>query len=93
VRVRLHAAGGDPELRAERRLAAAPEPVRLTILRGWYAPGYVLREHKLTSHFHGVQGRRRGTGRRLDDALLVAHDGQVGEGTNPTSPCWSPTSS
>jgi branched-chain amino acid aminotransferase len=82
VRVRLHAAGGEPELRAERRLAAAPEPVRLTILRGWYAPGYVLREHKLTSHFHGVQGRRLAQAGGYDDALLVARDGRVGEGTN-----------
>ncbi len=71
-----------PSLRAERRLAAAPEPVRLTTLRGWYAPGYVLREHKLTSHFHGVQGRRLAQAAGYDDALLVAHDGQVGEGTN-----------
>ena len=82
VRVRLHAAGGEPELRAERRLAAAPEPVRVTLLRGWYAPGYVLREHKLTSHFHGVQGRRLALAGGYDDALLVAHDGRVGEGTN-----------
>ena len=82
MRVRLHAAGGDAELRAERRLAAAPEPVRLTILRGWYAPGYVLREHKLTSHFHGVQGRRLAQAAGYDDALLVTHDGRVGEGTN-----------
>ncbi len=82
VRVRLHDAGGDPELRAERRLAAAPEPVRLKTLRGWYAPGYVLREHKLTSHFHGVQGRRLAQAAGYDDALLVAHDGRVGEGTN-----------
>ena len=58
VRVRLTAADGEPELAAERRAALAPEPQRLTLLRGWYAPGYVLREHKLTSHFHGVQGRR-----------------------------------
>ncbi len=82
VRVRLHAAGGEPELRAERRLAAAPEPVRLTVLRGWYAPGYVLREHKLTSHFHGVQGRRLAQAGGYDDALLIARDGRVGEGTN-----------
>ena len=82
VRVRLHAAGGEPELRAERRLAAAPEPLRLTVLRGWYAPGYVLREHKLTSHFHGVQGRRLALAGGWDDALLVAGDGRVGEGTN-----------
>jgi branched-chain amino acid aminotransferase len=82
VRVRLHAVGGEPELRAERRLAAAPEPVRLMTLHGWYAPGYVLREHKLTSHFHGVQGRRLAVAGGFDDALLVAGDGRVGEGTN-----------
>ena len=82
VRVRLHAADGEPELRAERRLAAAPEPVRLTVLRGWYAPGYVLREHKLTSHFHGVQGRRLAQAGGYDDALLIARDGRVGEATN-----------
>jgi branched-subunit amino acid aminotransferase/4-amino-4-deoxychorismate lyase len=82
VRIRLHAVGGEPELRAERRLPAAPDPIGLTILRGWYAPGYVLREHKLTSHFHGVQGRRLARARGCDDALLVAGDGRVGEGTN-----------
>ena len=36
VRVRLYASGGKPELLAERRLAAAPEPVRLTLLRGFF---------------------------------------------------------
>jgi len=83
VRVRLHAAGGEPELRAERRLAAAPEPVRVTRLRGWYAPGYVLREHKLTSHFHGVRGRALAIARGADDALLVEQSsGLVGEATN-----------
>jgi branched-chain amino acid aminotransferase len=82
VRVRLLASGGEPELRTERRLAAAPDTLRLTLLPGWYAPGYALREHKLTSHFHGVQGRRLAQAGGYDDALLVAHDGRVGEGTN-----------
>jgi branched-chain amino acid aminotransferase len=82
VRVRLTAPGGVPELSAERRPAAAPEPQRLTLLRGWYAPGYTLREHKLTSHFHGIQGRRLAQAGGYDDALLVARDGRVGEATN-----------
>lgn len=82
VRVRLLSSGSEPELRSERRLAAAADPLRLTLLRGWYAPGYALREHKLTSHFHGVQGRRLAQAGGYDDALLVAHDGRVGEGTN-----------
>ena len=82
MRVRLTAAGDEASLAAERRAALAPEPVRLTVLGGWYAPGYLLREHKLTSHFHGVQGRRLAQAAGYDDALLVAHDGRVGEGTN-----------
>jgi branched-subunit amino acid aminotransferase/4-amino-4-deoxychorismate lyase len=82
VRVRLYAQGGEPELGAERRAALSPEPLRLTALGGWYAPGYLLREHKLTSHFHGVQGRRLAQAAGFDDALLVAHDGRVGEATN-----------
>ena len=82
VRVRLNDSDGGPELRAERRAAATPEPLRLTALGGWYAPGYLLREHKLTSHFHGVQGRRLARAAGYDDALLVAHDGRVGEATN-----------
>lgn len=82
VRVRLLAPGGEPELRAELRAAKAAEPQRLTLLRGWYAPGYALREHKLTSHFHGVQGPRLARAGSNDDALLVAHDGRVGEATN-----------
>ncbi len=57
-------------------------PLRLTALAGWYAPGYVLREHKLTSHFHGIQGRRLAQAAGFDDALLVSHDGRVGEATN-----------
>ncbi len=69
-------------LAAERRAALAPEPLRATVLGGWYAPGYLLREHKLTSHFHGVHGRRLARAAGYDDALLVAHDGRVGEGTN-----------
>jgi branched-chain amino acid aminotransferase len=82
VRVCLHAPAGEPELRSERRAALAAEPLRLTALGGWYAPGYLLREHKLTSHFHGVQGRRLAQAAGFDDALLVAHDGRVGEATN-----------
>jgi branched-subunit amino acid aminotransferase/4-amino-4-deoxychorismate lyase len=82
VRVRLHAPEGEPELSAERRAALAPEPLRATALGGWYAPGYLLREHKLTSHFHGVQGRRLAQAAGFDDALLVTHDGRVGEATN-----------
>jgi branched-subunit amino acid aminotransferase/4-amino-4-deoxychorismate lyase len=82
VRVRLHAPGGEPELAAERRASRAPEPLRATVLGGWYAPGYLLREHKLTSHFHGFQGRRLARAAGYDDALLVAHDGRVGEATN-----------
>ena len=82
VRVVLHALDGEPELSAERRPALAPEPLRATVLGGWYAPGYLLREHKLTSHFHGVHGRRLAHAAGYDDALLVAHDGRVGEATN-----------
>ena len=82
VRVRLHAPDGEPELSAERRAALAPEPLRATALGGWYAPGYLLREHKLTSHFHGIQGRRLAQAAGYDDALLVTHDGRVGEATN-----------
>ena len=75
-------ADGEPELSAERRAALAPEPLRATALGGWYAPGYLLREHKLTSHFHGIQGRRLARAAGYDDALLVTHDGRVGEATN-----------
>jgi branched-chain amino acid aminotransferase len=82
VRIRLHAPDGEPELSAERRAAIAPEPLRATALGGWYAPGYLLREHKLTSHFHGVHGRRLARAGGYDDALLVTHDGRVGEATN-----------
>jgi branched-subunit amino acid aminotransferase/4-amino-4-deoxychorismate lyase len=82
VRVRLHAPDGEPELSAERRPALAPDALRATVLGGWYAPGYLLREHKLTSHFHGVQGRRLARAAGYDDALLVTHDGRVGEATN-----------
>ena len=89
VRVRLHDSDGEPELRAERRAAAALEPLRLTALGGWYAPGYLLREHKLTSHFHGVQGRRLARAAGYDDALLVAHDGRAGEATNANVACFT----
>jgi branched-chain amino acid aminotransferase len=82
VRVVLTAPAGEPELSAERRAALTAEPLRLFALGGWYAPGYLLREHKLTSHFHGVQGRRLAQAAGYDDALLVAHDGRVGEATN-----------
>jgi branched-chain amino acid aminotransferase len=82
VRVRLAAPEGTAVLAAERRPALAPEPLRLTALAGWYAPGYLLREHKLTSHFHGIQGRRLAVSAGFDDALLISHDGRVGEATN-----------
>ncbi len=82
VRVLLYAPRGEAELQGERRAALPAEPVRLTALGGWYAPGYLLREHKLTSHFHGVQGRRIAQAAGFDDALLVSHDGRVGEATN-----------
>jgi branched-subunit amino acid aminotransferase/4-amino-4-deoxychorismate lyase len=82
VRVRLTASGLEAALGAERRASIATEPVSLTVLAGWYAPGYLLREHKLTSHFHGVQGRRLAQTAGYDDALLAAHDGRVGEASN-----------
>jgi branched-subunit amino acid aminotransferase/4-amino-4-deoxychorismate lyase len=82
VRVVLHAPAGEAVLDAKRRGALAPGALRLTALAGWYAPGYVLREHKLTSHFHGIQGGRLAASAGFDDALLVAHDGRVGEATN-----------
>jgi branched-chain amino acid aminotransferase len=82
VRVRLHAGDDGAELAGERRAALAPDPLRLTVLGGWYAPGYLLREHKLTSHFHGVQGRRLAHAAGFDDALLVSHEGRAGEATN-----------
>ena len=82
VRVRLHAGDHGAELAGERRAALAPDPLRLTVLGGWYAPGYLLREHKLTSHFHGVQGRRLAHAAGFDDALLVSHEGRAGEATN-----------
>ncbi len=89
VRVQLHAPAGEPELGAVRRTALAADPLRLTVLSGWYAPGYVLREHKLTSHFHGVQGRRLARAAGFDDALLVSHDGRVGEATNANVACFA----
>ena len=83
VRITLHDADGAPELDAERRVPAAPEPARLISLPGWYARGYRLREHKLTSHFHGVRGRALAIARGADDALLVEQSsGLVGEATN-----------
>jgi branched-chain amino acid aminotransferase len=83
VRITLHDADGAPELDAARRAPAAPEPARLISLPGWYARGYRLREHKLTSHFHGVRGRALAIARGADDALLVEDASQlVGEATN-----------
>jgi branched-subunit amino acid aminotransferase/4-amino-4-deoxychorismate lyase len=83
VRITLHDADGAPELDAARRAPAATEPVRLISLPGWYARGYRLREHKLTSHFHGVRGRALAGARGADDALLVEQSsGLVGEATN-----------
>ena len=66
--------------RAAPRARARPAPADGP--GGWYAPGYALREHKLTSHFHGIQGRRLAVPAGYDDALLVSHDGRVGEATN-----------
>lgn len=83
VRVTLHDAAGSPELVALRRALVAPVPARLISLPGWYARGYALREHKLTSHFHGVRGRALALARGVDDALLVERSsGLVGEATN-----------
>lgn len=83
VRITLHDADGAPELDAERRVPAAPGLARLISLPGWYARGYRLREHKLTSHFHGVRGRALAIARGADDALLVEQSsGLVGEATN-----------
>ena len=83
VRVTLHRGdAGSARLAGEGRAAVGNEPVQVTTLTGWYAPGYLLREHKLTSHFHGVWARRQAQLRGFDDALLVARDGAVGEGSN-----------
>jgi branched-chain amino acid aminotransferase len=83
VRVTLHDAARSPALDAVRRPAAAAVPARLISLPGWYARGYELREHKLTSHFHGVRGRALAVAQGADDALLVERSsGLVGEATN-----------
>jgi branched-subunit amino acid aminotransferase/4-amino-4-deoxychorismate lyase len=67
---------------ATRRPARPGDPVTLASLEGWYAPGYALREHKLTSHFHGVWGPRRAEAGDALDALLVTRDRLVGEAAN-----------
>ena len=84
VRVTLHDDDGRPVLDGARRAApAAPPQVRLVSLPGWYSRGYRLREHKLTSHFHGVRGRAVASARGADDALLVEEATLlVGEATN-----------
>jgi branched-subunit amino acid aminotransferase/4-amino-4-deoxychorismate lyase len=83
TRVTLHDEGGSPVLEAVRRAVPSPLPVDLVSLPGWYARGYGLREHKLTSHFHGVRGRALAHARGADDALLVERSsGLVGEATN-----------
>jgi branched-subunit amino acid aminotransferase/4-amino-4-deoxychorismate lyase len=84
VRLTLHDDEGRPVLDGRRRAAAAvPAAVSLVSLPGWYARGYRLREHKLTSHFHGVRGRAVAGARGADDGLLVEEgSGLVGEATN-----------
>jgi branched-subunit amino acid aminotransferase/4-amino-4-deoxychorismate lyase len=83
VRVTLHDADGRAELGGARRASTTSGPVRLISLPGWFSRGYRLREHKLTSHFHGLRGRALALARRADDALLVeASSGLVGEATN-----------
>jgi branched-subunit amino acid aminotransferase/4-amino-4-deoxychorismate lyase len=83
VRITLHDDGGSAELTAARRPPGPSELQRLISLPGWFSRGYRLREHKLTSHFHGVRGRALAIARRADDALLVeASSGLVGEATN-----------
>jgi branched-subunit amino acid aminotransferase/4-amino-4-deoxychorismate lyase len=83
VRVTLHEDAGRAVLEGTRRPPAASDPVRLVSLPGWFARGYRLREHKLTSHFHGVRGRALALARGADDALLVEDgSGLVGEATN-----------
>jgi branched-subunit amino acid aminotransferase/4-amino-4-deoxychorismate lyase len=83
VRITLHDADGAPELDGVRRVTATAAPARLISLAGWYSRGYALREHKLTSHFHGVRGRALAVARGVDDALLVERSsGLVGEATN-----------
>jgi branched-subunit amino acid aminotransferase/4-amino-4-deoxychorismate lyase len=83
VRITLHDAAGAPLLEGLRRAPAPSDPARLISLPGWFARGYRLREHKLTSHFHGVRGRALAIARGADDALLAEDSsGLVGEATN-----------
>jgi branched-chain amino acid aminotransferase len=83
VRVTLHDADGGSALEGVRRVAATAGSPHLISLPGWYSRGYALREHKLTSHFHGVRGRALAVARGADDALLVERSsGQVGEASN-----------
>jgi branched-chain amino acid aminotransferase len=83
VRVTLHDDAGAAQLAGVRRAPGAADPVELVSLPGWFARGYRLREHKLTSHFHGVRGRALAAARGADDALLVEQGSTlVGEATN-----------
>ena len=83
VRITLHDDAGAALLAGARRQPGSAEPASLVSLPGWYARGYRLREHKLTSHFHGVRGRALALARGTDDALLVEEgSGLVGEATN-----------
>ena len=83
VRVTLHESpAGTALLAAAGRELGSSRALSLTALSGWYAPGYELREHKLTSHFHGVWARRCAERSGYDDALLVSRDGRVGETSN-----------
>jgi branched-chain amino acid aminotransferase len=83
VRITLHDADGAPELGGLRSVPATAGPPHLISLPGWYSRGYALREHKLTSHFHGVRGRALAVARGADDALLVERSSTlVGEATN-----------
>jgi branched-chain amino acid aminotransferase len=83
VRVTLHDDDGRPSLVGTRRAAVPSARLRLISLPGWYARGYRLREHKLTSHFHGARGRAVAASRGVDDALLVEESsGLVGEASN-----------
>lgn len=80
--------GGTGCVSVRMRAYHEPAPPRLGLAHGYYLPNDPLANHKTTSYLRAIMTRRLAQAAGYDDALGVAVDGRVGEGSASSALFW-----